>query len=83
MKYKIEFERKNNIASIVKLKEEKKIEELKEKINKRNKKFSYVPIRKVNNYPFFLYNKPKISYSKDNIHQEDELNLSDFLYDTK
>ena len=77
----IDLEHKKENARKNKLEEERKIEELQERINQRNEKVIYIPFRKVDNYPFTLFVKPKVK--KDAKKHKKDLSLSDFLYDTK
>ena len=60
----------------------KKIEELKHKIDLRNKRFFYVHLRKVEDYPFSLYVKPKTE-KNEIFNRNNELTLNDFLYENK
>ncbi len=77
----IDLEHKKENARRNKLEEERKIEELQERINQRNEKVIYIPFRKVDNYPFTLFVKPKTKRGENK--EKKDLNLSDFLYDTK
>ena len=76
----IDLEHKIATANQRKLEEENKIEELKKNINKRDKKFIYVPKRKVDMFPFALYQKQRRTVTeKDD--KKNELNIFDFLFD--
>ena len=75
----IDFEHKKENARKNKMEEEKKITDLRERINRRNNKIIYVPLRKVDNYPFTLFVKPKVIVNEKD--KNKELSLSDFLYD--
>ena len=76
----IDLEHKIATANQRKLEEENKIEELKKNINKRDKKFIYVPKRKVDMFPFALYQKQKKTKTETN-EKNNELNIFDFLFD--
>ncbi len=79
---KIDLEHKISTANQRKLEEQNKIEELASNIKKRDKKFIYVPKRKVDIYPFALFQKEKINYvSHESIKKEPT--LFDFLYDNE
>ena len=82
IKAEIDLNTKKETAKRNKIEEEKKIEELKHKIDLRNKKFIYVPMRKVEDYPFSLYFKPKIE-KNEIFNRNNELTLNDFLYENK
>ena len=77
----IDLEHKKETARRNKLEEERKIDELQERINQRNNKVIYIPLRKVDNYPFALFIKPKTKKGEKN--EKKDLSLSDFLYDNK
>ena len=79
---KIDLQHKISTANQRKLEEQNKIEELASNIKKRDKKFIYVPKRKVDIYPFALFQKEKINYvSHESIKKEPT--LFDFLYDNE
>ena len=82
IKAEIDLNTKKETAKRNKIEEEKKIEELKHKIDLRNKKFIYVPLRKVEDYPFSLYVKPKTE-KNEIFNRNNELTLNDFLYENK
>ena len=77
----IDLEHKKETARRNKLEEERKIDELQERINQRNNKVIYIPLRKVDNYPFALFIKPKTKKGEKN--DKKDLSLSDFLHDNK
>ena len=79
---KIDLEHKADNASQVKIDEQKRIRELQQRLERRNKRFIYIPTRKVENYPFGALFKEKKSITRDNFRKKD-LNISDFLYDVK
>ena len=81
IKYKIDLEHKKDTANQVQIEEKRKIAILQERLERRNKRFIFVPFRKVENYPFTLYNKKKMNETEENI--QHTLTLQDFLYDTK
>jgi len=82
IRIKIDLEHKANNASQVKIEEEKRIRELQQRLERRNKRFIYIPTRKVENYPFGALFKEKKSVTRENFRKK-ELNISDFLYDVK
>ena len=59
IKYKMDLEHKKDTANQVQIEEKRKIAILQERLERRNKRFIFVPFRKVENYPFTLYNKKK------------------------
>ena len=81
IKYKMDLEHKKDTANQVQIEKKKKIAILQERLERRNKRFIFVPFRKVENYPFTLYNKKKMNETEENI--QHTLTLQDFLYDTK
>jgi len=81
IKYKMDLEHKKDTANQVQIEEKRKIAILQERLERRNKRFIFVPFRKVENYPFTLYNKKKMNETEENI--QHTLTLQDFLYDTK
>ena len=81
IKYKMDLEHKKDTANQVQIEEKRKIAILQERLERRNKRFIFVPFRKVENYPFTLYNKKKMNETEENI--QHILTLQDFLYDTK
>ncbi len=83
IKNRIDTEHKNNTALLAKIAEEKKIKKLKEKLELRNKRGIFLPLRKVDNYPFAILNKHKISITKDNFHKSNELSFYDFIYENE
>ena len=76
----IDLEHKIATANQRKLEEENKIEELKKNINKRDKKFIYVPKRKVDMFPFALYQTQKRTVTEKK-EKKNEIDIFDFLYD--
>ena len=83
IKNRIDTEHKNNTALLAKIAEEKKIKKLKEKLELRSKRGIFLPLRKVDNYPFAILNKQKISITKDNFHKSNELSFYDFIYENE
>ena len=81
IKYKMDLEHKKDTANQAQIEEKRKIAILQERLERRNKRFIFVPFRKVENYPFTLYNKKKMNETEENI--QHTLTLQDFLYDTK
>ena len=81
IKYKMDLEHKKDTANQVQIEEKRKIAILQERLERRNKRFIFVPFIKVENYPFTLYNKKKMNETEENI--QHTLTLQDFLYDTK
>ena len=81
IKNKMDLEHKKDTANQVQIEEKRKIAILQERLERRNKRFIFVPFRKVENYPFTLYNKKKMNETEENI--QHILTLQDFLYDTK
>ena len=81
IKNKIELDHKIKTANKRKIEEQNRILELQEKIEKRNKKFIYVPKRKIDLYPYGLLSSKKRSITEDNVNKE--IGLFDFLYDVQ
>ena len=52
IKYKMDLEHKKDTANQVQIEEKRKIAILQERLERRNKRFIFVPFRKVENYPF-------------------------------
>ena len=77
---RIDLEHKIATANQRKLEEENKLEELKKHINKRDKKFIYVPKRKVDMFPFALYQTQKRTITEKK-EKKNEIDIFDFLYD--
>jgi hypothetical protein len=77
---KIDFEHKRQKTIEKKQEEYKKYLELKSQIDKRNEKVYFIPKKKVDNYPFNLYVKPKTD-KMVNKNVKKELTIEDFLYD--
>ena len=77
---KIDFEHKRQKTIEKKQEEYKKYLELKKQIDKRNEKVYFIPKKKVDNYPFNIYVKPKNNKNNEkNVNKE--LTIEDFLYD--
>ena len=77
---KIDFEHKRQKTIEKKQEEYKKYLELKKQIDKRNEKVYFIPKKKVDNYPFNIFVKPKNNKNNEkNINKE--LTIEDFLYD--
>ena len=81
IKNKIELDHKIKTANKRKIEEQNRILELQEKIEKRNKKFIYIPKRKIDLYPYGLLSSKKRSITEDNVNKE--IGLFDFLYDVQ
>ena len=81
IKYKMDLEHKKDTANQVQIEEKRKIAILQERLERRNKRFIFVPFRKVENYPFALFNKKTLSDTEENL--QSPLTINDFLYDTK
>ena len=81
IKYKMDLEHKKDTANQVQIEEKRKIAILQERLERRNKRFIFVPFRKVENYPFALFNKKILSDTEENL--QSPLTINDFLYDTK
>ena len=77
---RIDLEHKIATANQRKLEEENKLEELKKHINKRDKKFIYVPKRKVDMFPFALYHTERRTITEKK-EKNNEIDIFDFLYD--
>ena len=80
-KSKMDLEYKKDTTNQAQIEEKRIIAILQERLERRNKRFIFVPFRKVENYPFTLYNKKKMNETEENI--QHTLTLQDFLYDTK
>ena len=77
---KIDFEHKRQKTIEKKQEEYKKYLELKKQIDKRNEKVYFIPKKKVDNYPFNIFVKPKNNKNNEkNVNKE--LTIEDFLYD--
>ena len=81
IKYKMDLEHKKDTANQVQIEEKRKIAILQERLERRNKRFIFVPFRKVENYPFALFNKKILSDTEESL--QHPLTINDFLYDTK
>ena len=81
IKYKMDLEHKKDTANQAQIEEKRKIAILQERLERRNKRFIFVPFRKVENYPFALFNRKTVSEIEENL--QHPLTLNDFLYDTK
>ena len=81
IKYKMDLEHKKDTANQVQIEEKRKIAILQERLERRNKRFIFVPFRKVENYPFALFNKKTLSDTEESL--QHPLTINDFLYDTK
>ena len=81
IKYKMDLEHKKDTATQAQIEEKRKIAILQERLERRNKRFIFVPFRKVENYPFALFNRKTVSDIEVNL--QHPLTLNDFLYDTK
>ena len=81
IKSKMDLEYKKDTANQVQIEEKRKIAILQERLERRNKRFIFVPFRKVENYPFALFNKKTLSDTEENL--QSPLTINDFLYDTK
>ena len=79
--YKMDLEHKKDTANQAQIEEKRKIAILQERLERRNKRFIFVPFRKVENYPFALFNRKTVSEIEENL--QHPLTLNDFLYDTK
>ena len=77
---KIDFEHKRQKTIEKKQEEYKKYLELKKQIDKRNEKVYFIPKKKVDNYPFNVYVKPKNNKNNEK-NVKKELTIEDFLYD--
>ena len=77
---KIDFEHKRQKTIEKKQEEYKKYLELKKQIDKRNEKVYFIPKKKVDNYPFNIYVKPKNNKNNEK-NVKKELTIEDFLYD--
>ena len=77
---RIDFEHKRQKTIEKKQEEYKKYLELKKKIDKRNENVYFIPKKKVDNYPFSIYVKPK-NNKNDDKNLKKELTIEDFLYD--
>ena len=77
---KIDFEHKRQKTIEKKQEEYKKYLELKKQIYKLNEKVYFIPKKKVDNYPFNIFVKPKNNKNNEkNVNKE--LTIEDFLYD--
>ena len=81
IKSKMDLEHKKDTANQAQIEEKRKIAILQERLERRNKRFIFVPFRKVENYPFALFNKKTLSDTEENL--QSPLTINDFLYDTK
>ena len=80
-KSKMDLEYKKDTTNQAQIEEKRIIAILQERLERRNKRFIFVPFRKVENYPFALFNKKTLSDTEENL--QSPLTINDFLYDTK
>ena len=79
--HQIEFKHKIETANQRKIDDQKRLDQLAEKLRQRSMKFIYVPKRKIDMYPSALYAKSKRTITESNV--KNELTLYDFLYEAK
>ena len=79
--HEIELKHKIETANQRKIEDQKRLDQLAEKLRQKSMKFIYVPKRKIDMYPSAIYAKPKRTITESN--DKNELTLYDFLYDAK
>ena len=79
--HEIELKHKIETANQRKIEDQKRLDQLAEKLRQKSMKFIYVPKRKIDMYPSAIYAKPKRTITESN--DKNELTLYDFLYDVK
>ncbi len=79
--HEIELKHKIETANQRKIEDQKRLDQLAEKLRQKSMKFIYVPKRKIDMYPSAIYAKPKRTITESN--DKNELTLYDFLYEAK
>ena len=80
-KSKMDLEYKKDTTNQAQIEEKRIIAILQERRERRNKRFIFIPFRKVETYPFALFNKKILSDTEESL--QHPLTINDFLYDTK